>query len=664
MRLNELIEMFRADDNTTALTAASKLIKLSKIEGGVCQIDDADLRLQTHHALKALEASLVQLPTLETLTVKAGSDLFSLRIGPLPVLKRLFIEGLTPTLCAELAGFIDDMPNLERIELDRPVSLELWKEIQRAPRLVEFFDEIDEEHALSVSYGERLLALIESPGEDYDTPRDEVKPRWRSGRDRTLLSDSNSESEPDEDQITQAIELMMHLEGHEDGVTDVLGHLLEGGVPQLLQPGRDLIKRMGNLDLDLVKALYAGLLKVTGEWRRLDVVTLRVNLHLINSALYHDVGHLKKLNVLSSSVLTELGPLTSLTHLEVSRVDALDHLSALMDVAPLKCILTRDLSIDLLAQLPAYPKLFDLIERGAQILDPLVSRHDTLQELLNQRYPDMTSVSVERLTRLGSAICGQAGEVTRFQLHGVSFRMIYCPSGQFTITRLGSRRMRRSNRLVEHDCHLSRPYWIGQMPVTQALWEVVTGERPSYFKDEVRPVERVNWFDCVRFCNALSVALGLEPVYEIGVGDKPEVSVDLTRRGFRLPTGAEWEYAALGGETPADFDLERINQMAWSDENAADETRPVGLRTPNSWGVYDIFGNVSEWCSDELQSIARYRTRAVLFDPHEWDEGLLSRSGRGGHWNASPLYFSPTNDQAFKTHTRGFNLGLRLAKTI
>ena len=366
-----------------------------------------------------------------------------------------------------------------------------------------------------------------------------------------------------------------------------------------------------------------------------------------------------------SSALTELGPLTNLTHLEVSHVDDLEALTALLAIAPLERILVREISFDLLAQLPQHPQIYALIERGALTRESSASRRASLEQALKHRYREGTSVDVERLVTIGSAICGQAGDVTQLHTQGVTFKMVYCPSGRLTITRPKRKRIRRRPDLLAHsDCHLSRPFWIGQMPVTQALWEVMTGDRPSYFKGENRPVERVSWFDCVRFCNALSASLGFEPVYEIGEGDEPEVSADLTRRGFRLPTEAEWDYAALAGETSEDLEFDRIKEMAWSDDNAGDETRPVGLLSPNSWGLYDIFGNVSEWCSDELTSIAYLEPRGTLFDPHEWSEGLSSRSGRGGNWNKSLLYCSPANYQAFTTHTRGFDLGLRIARTI
>ena len=137
MTLNDLTTMFNSDDDQAILSAASCIVELCKIEGFECKIESPRKLLRARQAIDAIEQSLARLPTQESMSLQASAQLFAQRIGPLPALKRLHIKELIPELCPALIGFIDAMPNLVRITLDRPVSLELWEEIQRAPRLIQ-----------------------------------------------------------------------------------------------------------------------------------------------------------------------------------------------------------------------------------------------------------------------------------------------------------------------------------------------------------------------------------------------------------------------------------------------------------------------------------------------------------------------------------------------
>lgn len=214
-------------------------------------------------------------------------------------------------------------------------------------------------------------------------------------------------------------------------------------------------------------------------------------------------------------------------------------------------------------------------------------------------------------------------------------RMVLIPAGTFRmgdITGTGHKRERPI-----HQINISRSFLIGRTEVTQAQFEAVMGKNPSHFKGPSLPVESVSWYDAVEFCNALSKLEGLTPCYS---GSGADIVCDFSANGYRLPTEAEWEYAARGG-TETDFNTGNMTHekaepldpamdlAGWYEGNAGMKSHAVELKKPNAFGLHDMHGNVREWCWD-FYSSDYYESRPAK-DPHGPAKGPR-RVLRGGGW--------------------------------
>ena len=205
---------------------------------------------------------------------------------------------------------------------------------------------------------------------------------------------------------------------------------------------------------------------------------------------------------------------------------------------------------------------------------------------------------------------------------------------------------------VQHSVTITRPFWLGAHEVTQAEWSEVMGSNPSSHKDCAGcPVENVSWDDAAAFGNKRSAKEGLEACYS------GSTFKGLTCTGYRLPTEAEWEYAARAGTTGARHG--ELDAVAWHSGNSSSQSHPVGQQTANDWGLYDMLGNVYEWCGD---GYGEYPTGSAT-DPLG-PSGFLSRVYRGGSWRSVAGYVRAAGRDGDHHGYRIGYLGLRLARSI
>lgn len=205
--------------------------------------------------------------------------------------------------------------------------------------------------------------------------------------------------------------------------------------------------------------------------------------------------------------------------------------------------------------------------------------------------------------------------------------MVQVPAGRFWMGTADTGDKRTTDEVPLRRVELSRGFRMATVPVTQAMFTAVMGYNPARHVDPLNPVERVDWYEALRFCNALSALCGRKAAYHIGPGAPPTVRWRRDADGYRLPTEAEWERAARGNgafEFAGSDDPERV---AWYRRTSGNQTHPVGRKSPNDLGIFDLSGNVFEWCWDGYDADI-YRT-SEPYDPCGPDQAD-ARSVRGG----------------------------------
>lgn len=224
-----------------------------------------------------------------------------------------------------------------------------------------------------------------------------------------------------------------------------------------------------------------------------------------------------------------------------------------------------------------------------------------------------------------------------FTINGVSFVMIPVEGGTFQMGATSEQKKPWDEEKPAHSVTLSS-YSIGETEVTQALWQAVMGTNPSKFKGQNRPVECISWGDCQTFIQKLNA---------------------LTGKNFRLPTEAEWEYAARGGSNGKGYTYAGSNILdlvAWYGNNSKSRTHTVKTKAPNELGIYDMSGNVWEWCQDWKGPYSL----STETNPHGPALGS-ARVFRGGSWFNSGRRCRSASRHSSTPTTKNRDLGLRLA---
>jgi formylglycine-generating enzyme required for sulfatase activity len=216
---------------------------------------------------------------------------------------------------------------------------------------------------------------------------------------------------------------------------------------------------------------------------------------------------------------------------------------------------------------------------------------------------------------------------------GMTMKLALIPAGEFLMGSPAGEAGRGDHEGPQHRVRITKAFYMGATQVTQEQYQAVMGKNPSWFKGAKNPVEQVSWNDAQEFCRRLSAKTG---------------------KTVRLPTEAEWEYACRAGTTTkwSCGDQEgALGEYAWHGANAGERTHDVGGKKPNAFGLYDMHGNVFEWCQDWCD--ASYYANSPLDDPSGAARGY-ARALRGGSWNVTP-------EICRSAYRFGYGPGLRFA---
>ena len=228
--------------------------------------------------------------------------------------------------------------------------------------------------------------------------------------------------------------------------------------------------------------------------------------------------------------------------------------------------------------------------------------------------------------------------------NSIGMELVLIPAGSFRMG--GDKKLEQAedHETPRHIVKISKTFYMGKYEVTQSQWSEIMNNNPSEFKGDIRPVERVSWNDVQEFVQKLN--------------NKEETNK------YRLPTEAEWEYAARA-DTESTYcfsgDIKTLSQYAWYRKNSADKTHPIGQLKPNAWDLYDVHGNVHEWCQDWFDR--NYYSQSPSNLPLGPSSGL-AKVLRGGDWGSEDWYCRCASRSLSSPDRRSNRLGFRLVRMV
>ncbi len=214
-------------------------------------------------------------------------------------------------------------------------------------------------------------------------------------------------------------------------------------------------------------------------------------------------------------------------------------------------------------------------------------------------------------------------------INTIGMNFVWVPAGDFVMGRNGN-----SSEGPAHRVKIQKGFWIARTEVTQKHWQSLMGSNPARFRQALHPVEQINWDECQQFCKKLT--------------HKEKIC-------YQLPTEAQWEYACRAGKQSSSFfNISYTN--AWHGGNTNGKTRPVGLSEPNAWGIYDMLGNVWEWCLDDYHS----SFKGAPADGSAWiNSKKRFKVRRGGCWRNAPFECNITTRAYYGPDKKYDSLGFR-----
>ena len=312
-----------------------------------------------------------------------------------------------------------------------------------------------------------------------------------------------------------------------------------------------------------------------------------------------------------------------------------DKIYLLMLLLLVSCTLRAQLSnirVEKEASCGYYIITFDLDAQSEELFEIKLTPYLGIQEIINPIfvYGNKISIPAKNIQLFWNPLSEgvEAGD-WKFRLNAKATTWIYVQGGSFM---MGSNAGDNDEKPI-HEVSVSS-FYIGKYLVTQKEWQEVMGSNPSYFKGDMLPVEKISWYDAIEYCNKRSIKEGLQPCYS---GSGANISCDWTANGYRLPKEAEWEYAARGGKKSKGYKYsgsDDIKKVAWYDSNSGSKTHPVGEKQANELGIYDMSGNVWEWCWDWYSR--DYYSESPSSNPRGPSSGDY-RVLRGGAWRNDGL---------------------------